>query len=477
MYLSFLISVVVAFGFAIATSQEHSRFEQSSILSSLSSEAVDYAMASIWDITDWKNSVGELTSGELDEGTLAPTYLGLSNAASTSSTAHTIASTTAAITTTAAVSSIETKNKASTLSQSLFATTIGLIVADSVTTYPSVVVSLLLNSGFAIAIPQDSVLGASYSGTDRYISSASFSMTSKPLLHINMQTAVQPSISPPSPTSTPTSTSVLSSLPFSPITVFISGHNTSPSTNTQARPEETGFSSPPEFKAQMLWGINWYRQILNHSDLVWDDALAGSSANWTYLCDFWNKNIVSEHYGHTKARYPLEIDMPGVTYNYGITDIINLWGEGASMYYNETDGIYTGVRDTHNETDVFIQMVWKDTALLGCGWNNCPAEYVVDDGHPWLFVVCEYYPKGNTGDATVWTYNVGPINGRAYDQLKSGIPKPSGPGSKSAGSTTTTTLGQHLTTTAGVVRSTNLANRMDQTLYVVIIIRLLWLAV
>ncbi|KAF7946834.1 uncharacterized protein EAE97_004083 [Botrytis byssoidea] len=57
-----------------------------------------------------------------------------------------------------------------------------------------------------------------------------------------------------------------------------------PPLSTQASPKETGFSTPDQFKIQILNAQNWYRAAHGALRLIWNDTLAGSSSKWVAGC-------------------------------------------------------------------------------------------------------------------------------------------------------------------------------------------------
>lgn len=57
-----------------------------------------------------------------------------------------------------------------------------------------------------------------------------------------------------------------------------------PPLSTQASPKETGFSTPDQFKIQILNAQNWYRAAHGALPLVWNDTLADSSSKWVAGC-------------------------------------------------------------------------------------------------------------------------------------------------------------------------------------------------
>lgn len=57
-----------------------------------------------------------------------------------------------------------------------------------------------------------------------------------------------------------------------------------PHLNTSATPEEIGFATPEQFKAQVLLGQNWYRAAHGAAAIVWNDTLADEGSDWAANC-------------------------------------------------------------------------------------------------------------------------------------------------------------------------------------------------
>ncbi|KAF7874344.1 hypothetical protein EAF04_003016 [Stromatinia cepivora] len=245
---------------------------------------------------DWRKNVGELESGTLGGGVVAVDGFGLSSSTSTSSTSSTTSSSSAA-------TGVDSECVGNKPHYSLFEVIVTSALAIGlVTIYPSVMVPLLLAFGFADATSQMDI-------------SASLTITQ----HIEAVSK---------PTITPTF-------------------------NTQAPPAETGFSSPPQFQALMLKGVDWYRNKFDATAIVWDESLATDSEAWVAQCLYLASG--SPENGHT-------------TYK----SAFSFW------------------RNEKNISADVTQMVRKDTTQFGCAWNNCPkgASPTYTNNKPWQYLIC-----------------------------------------------------------------------------------------
>ncbi|KAJ8059485.1 hypothetical protein OCU04_011146 [Sclerotinia nivalis] len=395
-----------------------------------------------------------------------------------------MASSTTALTTitTAAVSSIETASIASTFAGTLFTMIISLMIVCSMTTYPSVLISFLLSCGPVIAMPQSDMLttrssspGSAFSATPlpgstilETLTPRSISGTAVENLNVIPISAERFATIIPRPSQTTTNDITGLSTDSVTYTPYVSGQFNMPTLNTQAQPWQTGFSSPAQFKAEILWGINWYRSLFNYDDLIWNDTIAGWSTDWVHCCD-WNDTLIvtDPDLGSTSF---MAIDVGGMSDAPGVLDVVNAWGAESVEYYSAYGGPKLPSFPIGSiASDDFTQMVWNGTTQVGCGWNNCPAGSAPTFANdlPWQFTFCQYYPQGNTGDTEAWYNNIQPVNSGIVSQLLHGITTSDG---SSIVASTTSMLGHHSSTTTGVGQtSTNVADKMEQSLFVVII--------
>ncbi|KAF5874820.1 putative extracellular scp domain-containing protein pry1 protein [Botrytis fragariae] len=165
-----------------------------------------------------------------------------------------------------------------------------------------------------------------------------------------------------------------------------------PPLSTQASPKETGFNTPGQFKIQILNAQNWYRAAHGALPLVWNDTLANSSSGWVAGC-VWDLESTPGIGKSFVSAIPTSV--------FGIVNYLGL----ERQFYNWSEPGPT------NSTKQFTQMVWKSTTSVGCAWNNCPPGSSPDPATPGvsLFLLCQYYPKGNQGTITDWKDNVGEL--------------------------------------------------------------------
>ncbi|TGO80028.1 hypothetical protein BELL_0016g00020 [Botrytis elliptica] len=194
-----------------------------------------------------------------------------------------------------------------------------------------------------------------------------------------------------------------------------------PPLSTQASPKETGFSTPDQFKIQILNAQNWYRAAHGALPFVWNDTLADSSSKWVAGC-VWNPESTPGIGKSFVSVIPTSV--------FGIVNYLGL----ERQFYNWSEPGPT------NSTKQFTQMVWKSTTSVGCAWNNCPPGSSPDPATPGvsLFLLCQYYPKGNQGTTTDWKNNVGELGSGS---LGEGVIAADGFGLSSLNTTTTASSG------------------------------------
>ncbi|TGO66544.1 hypothetical protein BOTNAR_0059g00260 [Botryotinia narcissicola] len=194
-----------------------------------------------------------------------------------------------------------------------------------------------------------------------------------------------------------------------------------PPLSTQASPKETGFSTPEQFKIQILNAQNWYRAAHGALPLIWNDTLADSSSKWVAGC-VWNLESTPGIVKSFVSVIPTSV--------FGIVNYLGL----ERQFYNWSEPGPT------NSTKQFTQMVWKSTMSVGCAWNNCPPGSSPDPATPGvsLFLLCQYQPKGNQGTTTDWQNNVGELESGS---LGEGVVAADGFGLSSLRSTDTASSG------------------------------------
>ncbi|KAM0159150.1 hypothetical protein ACHAQE_005233 [Botrytis cinerea] len=239
------------------------------------------------------------------------------------------------------------------------------------------------------------------------------------------------------------------------ITSSSSKTQTSVPLSTQASPKETGFSTSEQFKVQILNAQNWYRAAHGALPLVWNDTLADSSSNWVAGC-VWDLESTPGIGKSFVSVVPTSV--------FGIVNHLGL----ERQFYNWSEPGPT------NSTKQFTQMVWKSTTSIGCAWNNCPPRSSPDPATPGvsLFLLCQYYPKGNQGTITDLKNNVGELESGS---LGEGVVAADGFGLSSLTTATTTTsrtVGNSASsTTSGYYTAAtgrdieSLANELDRRLF------------
>lgn len=126
--------------------------------------------------------------------------------------------------------------------------------------------------------------------------------------------------------------------------------------------------------------------------MSWSNTLAASAQSWA------NSQISS---GACAGRLS-HSGAPGVGENiafmassWTITDAVNMWTAEQACYNYATNTCaatcsftYRGVRVSPNTCGHYTQVVWRDSAEVGCAVANCP-------GGAYSVWVCQYTPRGN----------------------------------------------------------------------------------
>ncbi|XP_077868194.1 Golgi-associated plant pathogenesis-related protein 1-like [Saccoglossus kowalevskii] len=141
--------------------------------------------------------------------------------------------------------------------------------------------------------------------------------------------------------------------------------------------QETGHGRISEYKLQLLEAHNYFRCMHGVPPLIWDTVLSEAArvyGNVTlkqestalFLDQYWP-------FGKNTAMY-LQDYFPTVT---GM-ETVDCWYQH-KQFYNCDDPKPSVL------TDMFTQVIWKDTTRVGCG---------IAEGQE-VYVVCNYFPKGN----------------------------------------------------------------------------------
>ena len=111
--------------------------------------------------------------------------------------------------------------------------------------------------------------------------------------------------------------------------------------------------------------------------LVWSDTVASAAQAWAARCEFehsggkYGENIYASAGGNLSAK-----------------DVVGSWvGEAKDYDYaaNSCNGV----------CGHYTQVVWRDSARLGCAFAKCTTNSPFSGFPEWQFVVCNYDPPGN----------------------------------------------------------------------------------
>ncbi|KAI1816846.1 CAP domain-containing protein [Poronia punctata] len=136
-------------------------------------------------------------------------------------------------------------------------------------------------------------------------------------------------------------------------------------------------SDLPTLRATVLNSTNFYRTIHSANPVSWNTTLAA-------YADAYLANVTSSSPTSSKCKFAHSGGPYGENLALGCADItacIDMWGV-------EGEGYDFARPDFDHDTGHFTQLVWKDTTDVGCGWRVC-------GGGKGLYLVCEYWPRGN----------------------------------------------------------------------------------
>jgi hypothetical protein len=112
-------------------------------------------------------------------------------------------------------------------------------------------------------------------------------------------------------------------------------------------------------------------------DLVWSNEVAQTAEAWAYNCKFMHSgnNYGENIYATSGSSKPADVVSSWVSedkdYDYASNTCTNVCGH-------------------------YTQVVWRNSARLGCGMANCTTNSPFGSG-AWQFWVCNYDPPGNFG--------------------------------------------------------------------------------
>ena len=159
--------------------------------------------------------------------------------------------------------------------------------------------------------------------------------------------------------------------------------------NEETDKEDEGDTTLPELDASELgdmqdWEVsllerqNVYRQNVEIEDFQWSKKLAESAHAWADSLK--EDGCKAEHstteYGESYSAFS--------TGEITTADHADRWGDERADYDYDTNTCGEGKECGH-----YIQLVWKDTKTVGCGYSKCEEEPFYD------IVVCHYYPAAD----------------------------------------------------------------------------------
>jgi uncharacterized protein YkwD len=115
------------------------------------------------------------------------------------------------------------------------------------------------------------------------------------------------------------------------------------------------------------------------NDLTWSAAIASTAQTYAGHCVFehsggqYGENLFAE-YG--------EMSTPA--------QVVDAWAGEAANYHYATNTCDSGEVCGH-----YTQLVWAETARLGCGRATCHVNSPFPNGGAWILWVCNYDPPGN----------------------------------------------------------------------------------
>ncbi|KAJ5291701.1 PR-1-like protein [Penicillium angulare] len=179
-----------------------------------------------------------------------------------------------------------------------------------------------------------------------------------------------------------TLTVYLSSPTLLPTATTTFDSSTSSTSSTIATSAGTDYPWQGSYQDKVIYSHNIHR--MNHSvpNLLWNKTLADAAYSWGARCQFrHNTSLLRGGYGQNLAA-----SSPTASISIHISD----------YWYNNEMKIFAPYYGWPNPGESssghFSQIVWKDTASVGCATVNCRYSNL----GMW-YTVCNYYPPGNWG--------------------------------------------------------------------------------
>ncbi|PIL27964.1 transporter [Ganoderma sinense ZZ0214-1] len=131
----------------------------------------------------------------------------------------------------------------------------------------------------------------------------------------------------------------------------------------------------PQDVAAYLTAHNTARAEHGAKGLGWNETLANAALWWVSKCKFQHSGGSLGPYGENLAA--------GTGGSYDIAAAVKSWTDEASQYNAQNPA------PSH-----FTQVVWKNSAQVGCAEKDCPGIFPADYGMA-KYHACEYFPAGN----------------------------------------------------------------------------------
>lgn len=113
--------------------------------------------------------------------------------------------------------------------------------------------------------------------------------------------------------------------------------------------------------------------------LTWSDTVAAAAAAWADTCT----------YGHSGNSYGENI-YASAGFTPDALDVVSSWVSEAADYDYDSNRC-------SGDCGHYTQVVWRDTAQVGCAIKQCSTGSPFGGFSDWTIVVCDYSPPGNYG--------------------------------------------------------------------------------
>ncbi|XP_055338449.1 peptidase inhibitor 15-A-like [Paramacrobiotus metropolitanus] len=145
---------------------------------------------------------------------------------------------------------------------------------------------------------------------------------------------------------------------------------------------------------------NYRRTVVakNMQKLAWESCAASNAQTWAASCPTGHDFVTN---GVSQANARKVPDYSGgcgqnIAWGY------NSWTDAVKGWYDEVkDFTYCSANNVFSKVGHYTQLMWADTAKVGCGYYECPTDITVNGltlKAPVKTYVCNYCPPGNGGN-------------------------------------------------------------------------------